>query len=1174
MNVRYYSRYVDCDIRNLVVILMHGGVVFFRGTGADALRYVEADRLRADDYYRSDGTTGIQYSGLDATGETVSARDLSSEEYNGWVDWINPDTGERMGRPRAAGPDRQGSARFGEMTINGPKSLSIAAALHPDVSAALDRAQQDALAEIQRWLGQHSVTRVGGRGKQEVVPVEHMQVVGITHRTSRAGDPHRHIHMQIGTRVWAAGKWRALDTGALIKQQGAIRALGTAIIAAHPELAEVLDQHGLTLDPVTGEVVELEPFNNLMSKRGEQVRRNLNRLEAEWNAAHPGETMGPVVFSRLTAQAWAHERPAKKPTTLREEEAWLTELREAGYDPATLQRAMPCEAVSLDELSVQQIASRALDRCAAGASAWNCHTVQEHATQIITEAGVRATGAELRDLITVATRLALEDCFSVLAPDAPTPEHMAHLTSLRVVQAETELRDLIAARVPDREPEPADVRAAAEARGLDAGQERAAAAVASRDPLVIVEGAAGAGKTTMLGAAIEVAAEQGRPSRVVAPTKRAALVARDELGVQTASVAALVRAYGWRWNSDGVWSRLAPGDTDPETGNVYRGPSGSVRLARGERVIVDEAGMLDEDTAIALLTVCVEAGATVALVGDRAQLAAVGRGGVLDMAAQLRGRTFDMAEVHRFTDPAYAKVTLQMRDGRNPGAVFNQLATLGLVRLHANGEELREHIAQERQNGEAVTVTSNDEARAVNSSIRDKRAARGEVNEHHTAYGSDGLPISTGDLIQTRKNNTRLGVANRQQWIVQHVADDGTVTAREAGSGRKRPRTVRLPADYVTEHAHLSYAATSYGVQGATVPSSHTILTDSTSAASVYVGMTRGRESNLLHVVAEDLDQARVQFVAAMERDRADRGLADATQRAAEEVAGLIADGPVRFIGDEIAALMQQAAIAEAQAERWQQISIVLADLRTRETAIREAASKTERQARQRAEQVRAEVTTPLVTAAQSALTEWQQAEAAEQTAGEQMRGSSWFGKRRARDEHDSTKARTHDAHEQLTREWGAPPRWNERVDAWVERVTKPKIENDPRLIAAKQEHRAARDEVLSRPERAQTARLAAFGRVFGVERVHRNRDAYLSTNPAQRAERATQTAQHARAEAELLRSLTPAEAVARIEQTRAAAAAREEAQRAAQERASRYDYGHEHRHTPPQSGTARGLGL
>ena len=59
-----------------------------------------------------------------------------------------------------------------EMVINAPKSLSIAAALHPEVSEALDAAQQDALAEIRRWLAQHSVTRVGPLGAQEVVPIE------------------------------------------------------------------------------------------------------------------------------------------------------------------------------------------------------------------------------------------------------------------------------------------------------------------------------------------------------------------------------------------------------------------------------------------------------------------------------------------------------------------------------------------------------------------------------------------------------------------------------------------------------------------------------------------------------------------------------------------------------------------------------------------------------------------------------------------------------------------------------------------------------------------------------------------------------------------------------------------------------------------------------------------
>lgn len=100
-----------------------------------------------------------------------------------------------------------------------------------------------------------------------------MHVVGITHRTSRAGDPHRHIHMQIGTRIFAAGKWRGLFTAASFRQQGAIRALGTAVVAAHPQLAQTLPAHGLTLDPATGAVTSLVPFNAVMSKRGAQVRR-------------------------------------------------------------------------------------------------------------------------------------------------------------------------------------------------------------------------------------------------------------------------------------------------------------------------------------------------------------------------------------------------------------------------------------------------------------------------------------------------------------------------------------------------------------------------------------------------------------------------------------------------------------------------------------------------------------------------------------------------------------------------------------------------------------------------------------------------------------------------------------------------------------------------------------
>ena len=171
---------------------MRGGVILFRGAGAAARRYLEADRSRADEYYLEAGVARAELSVVDGSGRVIGERALTPIEYAGWVDWVDPVTGEPMGTPRQAGEARQGSPRFAEMVVNTPKSLSIAAAVHPDVSEALDAAQRDAVAEIRSLLGRHSVTRIGPRGQQEVVPVERLETVGISHKTSRAGDPHRH----------------------------------------------------------------------------------------------------------------------------------------------------------------------------------------------------------------------------------------------------------------------------------------------------------------------------------------------------------------------------------------------------------------------------------------------------------------------------------------------------------------------------------------------------------------------------------------------------------------------------------------------------------------------------------------------------------------------------------------------------------------------------------------------------------------------------------------------------------------------------------------------------------------------------------------------------------------------------------------------------------------------
>ena len=156
--------------------------------------------------------------------------------YEQWVAGIDVDTGRKKGRVR----DDANALRFVEVTVNGPKTWSMAAALHPDISAALDEAQDKAAAEIVGWVAQHATTRVGPRGRQVQVPVEQIEAAVIRHYTSRAGDPHRHLHLQVNARVFAAGAWRGLHSVGVRDMLEAINGIGHAAVATDPEFRAVL----------------------------------------------------------------------------------------------------------------------------------------------------------------------------------------------------------------------------------------------------------------------------------------------------------------------------------------------------------------------------------------------------------------------------------------------------------------------------------------------------------------------------------------------------------------------------------------------------------------------------------------------------------------------------------------------------------------------------------------------------------------------------------------------------------------------------------------------------------------------------------------------------------------------------------------------------------------------
>ncbi len=57
------------------------------------------------------------------------------------------------------------------------------------------------------------------------MPVERIEAATVRHYTSRADDPHRHLHVQINARVWAKGKGRGLHTVGVRDMIDALRAV-------------------------------------------------------------------------------------------------------------------------------------------------------------------------------------------------------------------------------------------------------------------------------------------------------------------------------------------------------------------------------------------------------------------------------------------------------------------------------------------------------------------------------------------------------------------------------------------------------------------------------------------------------------------------------------------------------------------------------------------------------------------------------------------------------------------------------------------------------------------------------------------------------------------------------------------------------------------------------------
>lgn len=158
-----------------------------------------------------------------------------------------------------------------------------------------------------------------------------------------------------------------------------------------------------------------------------------------------------------------------------------------------------------------------------------------------------------------------------------------------------------------------------------------------------------------------------------------------------------------------------------------------------------------------------------------------------------------------------------------------------------------------------------------------------------------------------------------------------------------------------------------------------------------------------------------------MERDRADRGLAAATQTAVDAIRGLISDGPVAVVTAELDRLHHEAEVAEGRANRWERIGERLDAQASAHQAETDDASTALRAAGAHAASVRAEVTKPLRSQAQEDGREYLNAVTWEAGAAERLRTVGRFERRRAHREQETAQLHTRAMRGRVREEWGQP---------------------------------------------------------------------------------------------------------------------------------------------------------
>ena len=827
-----------------------------QGAASGYAQYLDgkAQPTQLGDYYLKDGerieAPGRWAGGADQFGLDPAAA-VTGEQLRTLMAVRRPDTGEQL---RRVGGSGEAVAAI-DATFSAPKSVSAAWALaRPQLRAEIEAAHETAIDRALTYAGSQ-VPMLRRRVAQDTVVHEKAQGVVATswrHTTARAvadqvPDPQLHSHVLLHGAIRRDGEVVAIDSRAWLTHQ---REVGAAY---RSHLAHELHRLGFQLQMGTGRgerYFELDGIPQALidrwSSRHHQVQAAIqDRITDQQRGLRAAiADGGPAAIDAARQLQALYESGQLSP---RQERLMGTVTRAAKL-PVTAQdldhawrRTAHAHQFSTERVDVLTHHPHDHPLAPAPAGVVLDALTQFDATFPARDARAvaleRSAGAAIDAALAQLQQLREREEILVLADGTGTTR--SHRGRERTVVAITQR--LTQARVPalpaetvEHEAGRLDEELAARGGRLSAEQRSAIQLACGPQPLVVIEGQAGTGKSTALTGIAR--AHQANEQQILV-TSTAALAAERLAGELTHN-GVTCQAYS----------------TAALTAAITHG---RVTLSPATTIIHDEAALASTSEQLGLLDAVDSSGARLIAVGDPQQSQPVGAGGLwahIQTAAHHQDALGELTINQRAQDAGDRRDQMLFRDGHAERAIRGYAAR---DHLHFTNDSPRRAEDQaldaahrDRADGKTTIViaqTSNEHLDALN--------ARAQAIRHQAhQLGDPGLPIPgrpyaihAGDDIQIRhttphpnpdhdpiRNGTHAHALHADHDQLQLRLDDGeqvTLTAQQATDADIR----------------LAYVQHPFPAQGTTTETTHLIIADHATREGTYVALTRARHTTSIY---------------------------------------------------------------------------------------------------------------------------------------------------------------------------------------------------------------------------------------------------------------------------------------------------------------------------------------